>query len=178
MNSRRSTRPRRSADPLSLQQALRNYLRRPASERAMTLHQYLAAYAPLAFAHHREEDGLPEHTFLWRGLYLCRGCVMASIGILIGIAAGLSTSWVSRISTWELAAALTAMVAPTVLTTLWQGPRPLRDACRLVLGVAVGSSLAAMFLVDSWLVKLIIAFAFVAGRKILGGHRRRKMART
>jgi hypothetical protein len=154
-----------------------NYLRRPQSERPLSLHRYLAAHAPLVFAHHSEEDGLAEHTFHWRGLYLCRGCVMASIGVVLGLATALSTFWVSRISTGELAAALATMVAPTIVTTIWRGPRPLRDACRLLLGVAVGSSLVAVILVESWLVKAVIVLAFVAGRSILGGHRRDKMRR-
>ncbi len=158
--------------------AVENWLRRPESERSMSLLDHLARHAPLVFAHHSERDGLAEHTFRWHGLYLCRGCVMASVGILIGLAVGFSTFWVARLSTPQLAAALAAMVAPTIATTLWRGPRPIRDACRLILGAAVGSSLVAVVLVESWVVKITIVLAFLVGRSVLGGHRRKTMTQA
>lgn len=174
-----ATRADRTSHPMShrpsLGQTLADWRRRPDSARHVTFVEYLAIHAPLVFAHHPPTDSLTAHTFQWRGLYLCRGCLMAAAGVLVSAPVALMTRWVAHTSTEHLALALFGMLVPTIVTTVWRGPRTLRDASRFVLGMAVGSSLAALFLLESWAVRGTIVLTFLLARFVLSRHRHIRM---
>jgi hypothetical protein len=155
-----------------LQTCIRNFSRRPPDERGLSLFAYVKRHHPRVFAHHPDHPAFADHCFRVGGLALCRGCVMGAIGLVAGLVAW-PTGWLGRFTDAETAVVFVALVLPTVVTSLVQLPRPVKDVSRGLLGFVTASAFAFLFVTDSWLARGVVLATFFAVRVPLSAMRRK-----
>ena len=128
---------------------------------------YLKVADPWLFSHHPHSSCFREHVWEFNGLYLCKGCVVTSVGFLAGIAVQLGTDWISLFSEEIVGALFVALLLPTVVTSLSDAPRSLKHVSRFLLGILIASALFLLFITDRWDVRLIVVATYLVAKFIL-----------
>ncbi|MHA2295175.1 MAG: hypothetical protein ACXAEU_20535 [Candidatus Hodarchaeales archaeon] len=88
------------------------------------------------------------------GKKICRGCAMIYPGMVTGIVASLLVQWWIFLNDWEIGAVLYILVAITVLISITDMYRPLKDFARYFLGVVIGTSLVEIIVSPYLTIKL------------------------
>jgi len=146
---------------------------RPPEERSRGFFDVVREHNPDVFAHHPDHPAFKGHCWRLGGLRVCRGCLMGASGMVVGFLVAVATLWPGRLTDEQTGVVFTAMLAPTVVTSLFGAPRPLKDAARFVLGVLTASAFVFLFIADTWLARGIVVGMYVVARGVLSAKRKR-----
>lgn len=127
------------------------------------------------FAHHPPHPCFRDHVWLVHGFYLCKGCTVGVAGIVAGAAAAWATGWIWHRAEEQDGLILAALVLPTLISTLFDLPRPVRHVSRFFLGVATASAFLLLITTDRWVARGAIVGVYFAVKLPLQGLRRRRM---
>ncbi|MEM7755036.1 MAG: hypothetical protein AAF297_05305 [Planctomycetota bacterium] len=154
---------------------------RPPEERGRGFFDYLREHNPDAFAHHPNHPAFEGHCWRVGGLRLCRGCVMGAAGLLSGLVVGGITRWPGWLGDERTGLVFAGMLLPTVLTSVFGAPRPLKDAARFVLGFLTASAFVFLFVAETWLARGIVVAVYLVARGVLSkkrtGHHKAEIER-
>lgn len=168
-----------------LLEMLMAYVLQPGRAQGRSLFQYVRDENPHVLSHHPADACFREHVFQIGGLYVCKGCVMTVSGVIAGVAVALATGWLGLLAEagrarWDapwgelwVGGAFVAMLLPTVLTSLFGAPRPIKHVCRFVLGMLIGSAIVMLFVSQSWAIRGVIVATFFLVKWPLERKRRR-----
>ncbi len=141
---------------------VREYRRRPASKSDQTVWEFIAEKDPHIFSHHPPVEAFRDHVWEFRGLYLCKGCVMTFAGMAAGAVFQVLTGWLGRFGITEAAFIFVLLLAPTLVAHAFNLPRPIKHVSRFLLGVLIVSAIFMLFITDSWAVRFIIVCTYFA----------------
>ena len=132
---------------------------------------------PLAwrFAHHPPHPCFRDHVWLVHGFYLCKGCTVGAVGIVLGGVAAWATGWIGSRSEEQVGLILAALVAPTLISSLLDLPRPVKHVSRFFLGVATVSAFILLIATHRWVVRIAILGVYLAVKLPLQRLRQRRM---
>lgn len=159
--------------PPDLQACVKMWSNRPAERRSQGFFDFLREHNPNVFAHHPDHPAFEGHCWRIGGLRVCRGCVMGAAGLITGLVVGAVTLWPGRLSDEQTGLVFTAMLLPTVLTSLFGGPRPLKDVARFFLGVLTASAFVFLFVAETWLARGIVVATYIVARQVMSARRTR-----
>lgn len=129
---------------------------------------YLKTVGPWLFSHHPHNACFREHVWKVNGFYLCKGCVMTSIGFLAGLAVQLGTGWISLLPEELVGLCFVALLLPTIGTSLLDAPRSLKHLARFLLGVLIASALLLIIVTGSWAVRAVVIVTYVITKSVFG----------
>ena len=118
--------------------------------------EHLKVHAPWTFAHHPPHACFREHVWKINGLYLCKGCLVTSVGFAVGAGLQLWSGWLSAFTEETLALIFVMLLLPTLVTGSFRWPRPVRHVARFLLGFLMASSLLLIFVTERWEVRLVL----------------------
>ncbi len=101
---------------------------------------------PYRLAHHPICSHFDDHVYMIKGLRICRGCVNMYSGVLIGIILAPIAVFVLQINFWVAFATTNVLYIFTPISIIFNPPRIIKDISRLLLGVALISSLLSIVL--------------------------------
>lgn len=136
--------------------------------------EHLKSRAPWIFAHHPPHACFREHVWKINGLYICKGCLVTSVGFVTGLIAQAVSSWLTLFSEEQLAGIFILLLLPTLITGTFEWPRPFRHISRLLLGFLMASSLMLVFVTERWKVRLVVVATFIIVQRVFEKKRRRK----
>ncbi len=151
----------------------REYRQRSSPEAGQTLFEFLAEKDPHIFSHHPPDSCFRNHVWKIKGLYFCKGCLVTLIGMLAGALLAALTGWPGRMAVVEVAGLFILMLAPTLITHVFDLSRPLKHISRFLLGIVMVSALIMLFVTDSWAVRLLIVGTYLAIKVPLARKRAR-----
>jgi hypothetical protein len=151
--------------------------RKPAGEKAskesLSFFAFLRKRNPRLFAHHPDHPAFQEHVWTYHGLSFCKGCTMTFAGIIFGGILYFSTGWLGRFPEIQVGFIFLALLLPSVVSSLYNSPRPVKHVSRFLLGILLTSAVILAFVTDSWAVRLAIIGAFLMVRTPLKRKRSR-----
>jgi len=136
--------------------------------------EYLRSVNPWVFSHHPHNACFREHVWAFNGFYLCKGCVVTTLGFLAGGIMQLATDWLSHFPEETVGIFFAAMLLPSILATILNAPRPVRHVSRFLLGALIASAVFLVVITDRWDVRLIVAGTYLVTRFMLGRLRDRR----
>ena len=146
-------------------------------ETDQSLLEFIVERDPYVFSHHPACDRFRGHVWKFKGLYVCKGCLMTFAGMVAGALVYVSTGWLASMDVTGVAVVFSLLLIPSVIAHGLDLPRPLKHGSRFLLGVLVVSALIMLFVTDSWTVRLIIVGTYFAV-KIPLARRRERMNRA
>lgn len=161
-----------------LAELMQAYRRRPDGEADKSLWQFVAERDPYVFSHHPAGPEFREHVWKIGGLYFCKGCVVTFFGAVFGAGYFAVSRWLYEFTDIEVGLIFCVLLVPTLLLHLWRAPRWFRHASRFLLGFLMASAFLMLFVTDSWLVRAVIAGAYLVAKIPLERKRNRDMRRT
>ena len=170
--------------PSGLREALGMWATMPSGQRPK-LWAFFRQHAPWALSHHPPHENFKAHTFQWRGVRLCQGCVMTWLGTAVGLILSLAPIprcqfWARELElhaawgVWAVAVAFLILLLPTLATAFISVPRPIKWFARFLLGVLIGSAIVYIFSGYQDWPKFVIILVFLATRIPLEIMRKRK----
>lgn len=135
--------------------------------------EHLKVHAPWIFAHHPQHACFREHVWKINGLYLCKGCLVTSLGFVAGTAFQLWSGWLSAFTEEMLAPIFFALLLPTLITGSFRWPRAVRHVARFLLGFLMASTLLLIFVTERWEVRLVLVATFLIVKHLFEKRRRR-----
>jgi len=135
--------------------------------------EHLKVHSPWIFAHHPPHACFREHVWKINGLYLCKGCLVTSLGFVAGTAFQWMTGWLSAFTEEALALIFITMLVPTLITGSFRWPRSVRHVARFLLGFLMASSLLLIFVTERWEVRLVVIATFLIVKRLFEKRRRR-----
>ncbi len=132
---------------------------------------------PLKFAHHPLCETFSNHVFIIRGRKLCRGCTMFYPSLVIGTILSLIFG-IFQLPTILLAALMTALLLPTMVSLIISLPRPIRDANKAILGLDSGIGVTVVLLHPVIIVKVIVLLVAIPSAVILEKVRKNRDLKT
>ena len=138
--------------------------------------EYLKVQSPWIFAHHPSGACFREHVWKINGLYICKGCLMTSVGFAFGVLFQLVSGWLSSFPEEILALVFVALLLPTLLTSSFRWPRLVRLMSRLLLGFLMASALLLLFVTERWDVRFVIIATYLLIQHIYEKKRKKANA--
>jgi len=164
---------KRDSQASSLANWIQAYLKSGRNEQR-SIWQYLRVKDPYLFAHHPGQACFRSHVWKLGGFYWCKGCLMSTVGGLLGLLLQLVFAWQQHIPDWQMGIALLLLLLPTLAAVLLRLPGWLKHGSRLLLGLATAAALLQLFITDSWHVRGIIVLSFIAIRQPLARYRKQR----
>jgi len=160
---------KRAKQPAPLVRWIKAYLQSGPNE-ARSIWQYLRDQDPYLFAHHPADPCFRGHVWQLGGFFWCKGCLMSTAGVLLGLVLQLALGWQGNLSDFEMGICLVLMLCPTFVSALIPLPCWLKHSARLLLGLATAAACLQLFITDSWLIRMIILLNFIAIRQPLSRY--------
>lgn len=123
--------------------------------------EHLKKHDPWVFAHHPAHACFREHVWKINGLYICKGCLVTSIGFMAGLGFQVLTDWLSMYSEEVLAFIFVSLLFPTLITSSFRSPREVKHLSRFLLGFLMASSLLLVFITERWEVRLVVISTYI-----------------
>jgi hypothetical protein len=144
-----------------------------AAEESLSFFTFIRERNPRLFAHHPDHPAFQEHVWCYRGLSFCKGCTVTFGGIVFGGILYFSTGWLKWFSEIQIGFIFLGLLLPSVVSSLFNFPRPVKHVSRFLLGILLTSVVIMVFVTDSWAVRLAIIGAFLVVRTPLERKRKR-----
>lgn len=142
------------------------------SKEERSIWQYLRDKDPYLFAHHPSLACFRSHVWKLGGFYWCKGCLMSAVGGLLGLVLQLVFGWQQDLTDLQMGITLLLLLLPTLAAVLLRLPCWLKHGSRLLLGLATAAAVLQLLITDSWLVRGVIVFSFIAIRQPLAHYRK------
>jgi hypothetical protein len=173
-----SDKPPSSQTPSGLREIVNQWMRTPSLREQYSILGYVRACNPYLFAHHPPLACFRDHVWHVGGFFICKGCLMSAVGLLVGAALYAATGWLDRWPVVWVAAAFVAMLLPTVASSLLGAPRAVKHGARLVLGVLTASAAIFIIVGAPWWAAVIVVATYLAVRIPLSRKRARQNKAT
>jgi len=135
--------------------------------------EHLKTHAPWVFAHHPQHACFREHVWKINGLYICKGCLVTSIGFVVGLLFQFASGWLSLFSEEQLGGIFIALLLPTLITGSFGLPRPIKHIARFLLGFLMASALLLLFVTERWAVRLAVVACYLVVQYVFEKKRRK-----
>ena len=135
---------------------------------------HLKTHAPWILAHHPAQNCFREHVWKINGLYICKGCLVTYLGIVVGIFFQAVTGWLSYYNEELLALVFFALLLPTLITSIFDWSRVIKHCSRFLLGLLISSSFLLVFVTERWEVRIVVITTFMLVQAIFSRKRKQK----